>query len=318
MDGPSHKLYSAVETGSEGEFDHFLEKPSPDVRQKSRVRQLVLLLPWALTVIFATLSIVLLIERNTAKEEVVVWGTYEGGFETDHSPEVEIPLELVTFRRSPHFDINGTGFLDPVDPKAPWPENMVLFGTPSEQIDDNWERLISDRYFSVTEEEATRAWGDKRHEYVDEEEGGYTAGLDVFHTLHCVNALRKALHQDYYGTHHSPFHVEHCLDILRQTVQCYGSTTLIPTRFREGKEHNYIDSDQTHVCRSFSALRALSTARQEEGELYRPRDMGLVDARKHAIAMAWAARMEELEREETEESKESKESHESQGHGHDH
>jgi len=91
-------------------------------------------------------------------------------------PDTKVPLELVIMRRSPKFDINGTGFLDPVDEKAPWPENMVLFGTPSEDIDDNWERLIGDRYFSVTEEEATRAWGDKRHEYVDEEEGGYTAG----------------------------------------------------------------------------------------------------------------------------------------------
>lgn len=92
-------------------------------------------------------------------------------------------------------------------------------------------------------------------------------------------------------------------------MQCYGSTTLIPTRFWEGKGHGYIDADQTHVCRSFSALRALSTARQEEGELYRPRDMGLVDARKHAIAMAWRKEQDELEREENQES---------QGHGHDH
>ncbi|KAK8075912.1 hypothetical protein PG994_003184 [Apiospora phragmitis] len=298
MAAPSHKLYSAVDsvdTGSEGELDHFLEKPSPDTRQRSRARQLVLLLPWALTVIFASLSIVLLIDRNATKEEVAVWGTYEEGFATDHAPDTEIPLELVTFRRSPHFDINGTGFLDPVDDKAPWPENMVLFGTPSEEIDDNWERLISGRYFSITEEEATRAWGDKRHEYVDEGEGGYTAGAILHNSESLIdtpkkNAIRKALHKDYYGKHHSPFHVEHCLDILRQSVQCYGSTTLIPTRFREGKQHNYIDSDQTHVCRSFSHMRALSTARQEEGGLYKPRSMALVDARKHAIAMAWFER----------------------------
>ncbi|KAK7990284.1 hypothetical protein PG990_014564 [Apiospora arundinis] len=293
MASPSHNLYSAVETGSEGEFDHFIEKPPMDTGRKSKAQQrVVLVLPWVLTIVFASLSAFLLIDRNAAQEEVAAWGTYEEGFGTDHIPDAKVPLELVTFRRSPHFDLNGTGFLDPVDKKAPWPENMVLFGTPSPEIDENWERLISDRYFSVTEEEATRAWGDKRHEYVDEEEGGYTAGLDVFHTLHCVNALRKALHMDYYGTHHSPFHVEHCLDILRQSVQCYGSTTLIPTRFREGKEHNYIDSDQTHVCRSFSYLRELSTARQEEGVLYKPRNMALVDARKHAIAVAWAQRQE--------------------------
>lgn len=85
MDARSHKLHSAVETGSDGEFDHFLEKPSPDVRQKSRVRQLVLLLPWVLTILFASLSIFLLVARNTAKKEVAVWSTYEGGFDTDQS-----------------------------------------------------------------------------------------------------------------------------------------------------------------------------------------------------------------------------------------
>ncbi|KAK7937206.1 Cyclochlorotine biosynthesis protein O [Apiospora aurea] len=289
----SHMLYSPVEIGPEGESDHFLEKPSsPDARQKNRVRKAVLLLPWALTIIFASLSLFLLVDRNATKKGAAAWGTYEQGFSTDPITDFEIPLELVTFRRSPHFNMNGSGYLDPVDKEAPWPENMVLFGDPSDEIDDNWDRLIEDRYFSITEEEATRAWGDKRHEYVDEGEGGYTAGLDVFHTLHCVNALRKALHPDYYSTHshRSQFHVEHCLDILRQAVQCYGSTTLIPTRFFEGREHNYIDSDQTHVCRSFSHLRALSTARMEEGELYKPRDMGLVDARKHAIAVAWEAR----------------------------
>ncbi|KAK8022820.1 Cyclochlorotine biosynthesis protein O [Apiospora rasikravindrae] len=294
MAAPSHTLYSSVDIGSEGEFDHFIEKPSPDARRKSTVRTLVLLLPWALTIIFASLSIYLLIDRNDTRDGAA-WGTFEGGFATDHITDIEIPLELVTFRRSPQFNINGTGYLDPIDKKAPWPENMVLFGPPSDEIDDNWDRLIEDRYFSITEEEATRAWGEKRHEYVDEELGGYTAGLDVFHTLHCVNAVRKAIHSDYYGTHHSQFHVEHCLDVLRQAVQCYGSTTLIPTRFFEGVEHNYIDSDQTHVCRSFSHLRALSTARQEEGELYKPRNMALVDARKHGIAAAWAARQDEDE-----------------------
>jgi hypothetical protein len=53
---------------------------------------------------------------------------------------------------------------------------MVLFGSPSPEIDANWGRLIGDRYFSISEDEAKRAWGDKRHEYVDEWAGGYTAG----------------------------------------------------------------------------------------------------------------------------------------------
>jgi hypothetical protein len=53
---------------------------------------------------------------------------------------------------------------------------MVLFGSLSSEIDDNWERLIGGRYFSISEEEATREWGENRHEYVDERKGGYSAG----------------------------------------------------------------------------------------------------------------------------------------------
>lgn len=85
-------------------------------------------------------------------------------------------MEQIRFKGSPHFDINGTGFLDPVNKTASWPENMDLFGPPNPEIDTNWDQLIGNRYFSISEEEAERAWGDKRHEYVDERKGGYTAG----------------------------------------------------------------------------------------------------------------------------------------------
>jgi hypothetical protein len=77
--------------------------------------------------------------------------------------------------------------------------------------------------------------------------------------------------------------VEHCLDVLRQAIQCYGSTTLIPTKFFEGLERNYIDSDQVHVCRNFNYLREFATSRARGHEADVPRDRSLLDARKHAI-----------------------------------
>lgn len=97
-----------------------------------------------------------------------------------------MPLEKKRFTGSPLFDDNGTMVAAPVDKHADWPENHLFTGEPSQQIDDNWEDLIEDRYFSISEEEAVEAWGERRFDYVDEERGGYTAGLDVFHTLHCL------------------------------------------------------------------------------------------------------------------------------------
>lgn len=97
-----------------------------------------------------------------------------------------VPLEIKRFYGSPEFDGNGTMVMPEVDRQAKWPENHKFTGEPSAEIDDNWLNLIDDRYFSISEEEAIEAWGDRRHEYVDEDHGGYTAGLDVFHTLHCL------------------------------------------------------------------------------------------------------------------------------------
>ena len=134
----------------------------------------------------------------------------------------------------------------PFDPSISWPENVHYFGEPSPEIDENWEKLIEFRYFSISEEEAKGVWGDDYHEYVDQLQGGYTAGwvdlspttvamltnnsLDVFHTLHCVvcawdpftyittvgrytncaaqNAVRKALRPDYYE-HDAPNEIPH-------------------------------------------------------------------------------------------------------------
>ncbi|KAK0723430.1 hypothetical protein B0T26DRAFT_260663 [Lasiosphaeria miniovina] len=194
---------------------------------------------------------------------------------------------------------------------------MKLFGPPSPEIDANWNRLIHDRYFAISEEEATRAWGDRRFEFVDQKRGGYSAGLEVFHTLHCVNALRMMMHPDYYPARHShgPFHTgkqppppfhplplitpdnqhlthtatEHCLDALRQTIQCYGSTTLIPTRYMDGARHNYIDADQTHVCRSFSFLRDFTTSRAQGNAAAADRNPSLIDPVKHRDWAQWKA-----------------------------
>lgn len=77
---------------------------------------------------------------------------------------------------SPQLDTDGSLSHKPFDNSTRWPENVQYFGTPSPEIDENWNKLIGKRYFSVSEEEAKMVWGDKYHEYVDELQGGYTAG----------------------------------------------------------------------------------------------------------------------------------------------
>lgn len=73
---------------------------------------------------------------------------------------------------------------------------------------------------------------------------------------------------------------EHCLETLRQHVMCYGSTTLVPTKWRASAEQQYIDSNQEHVCRDFSHLRNFVRMRSMEGDLYVPRDKSLLSKAK--------------------------------------
>ena len=89
-------------------------------------------------------------------------------------------------------------------------------------------------------------------------------------------------------------YIDHCLDSLRQYIQCAGDTTLVPTKWYENFQGNYADSDQVHTCRSFNFLRDWTTDRGPGGPLYVERDHSIVDARKNSLAKAKMAEHLEL------------------------
>jgi hypothetical protein len=91
-------------------------------------------------------------------------------------PPMKVNLVKWTFTGSPSFLEDGTSVVPPIAEDAEWPENVDYFAEPSEEVDEAWEILIGKRYFSISEEEAKHFWGDKYTEYVDERQGGYTAG----------------------------------------------------------------------------------------------------------------------------------------------
>lgn len=170
-------------------------------------------MPWFLAFLFGMIALFLFLERSTSSVRMS-----EAGFVTEFSKfyflyllkiltkaldhQAVIPLQNIQFTGSPHFYHNGTSWRQPINQSLPWPENVQYFGEPSPEVDANWDKLIGGRYFSLSEEEAIEAWGEKYHEYVDELLGGYTAGLvicclnkcfltktysfEMFHTLHCV------------------------------------------------------------------------------------------------------------------------------------
>jgi hypothetical protein len=105
---------------------------------------------------------------------------------------------------------------------------------------------------------------------------------DMFHSLHCLNAVRMALDADYYSKHkshhakleedtkNSPIfpdnwnhiHIDHCLDQLRQAIQCHGDLSPVPL-YHYNDDVIGLGVGQTHTCRRWEHMREWMDVRKE-------------------------------------------------------
>ncbi|KAM3420433.1 hypothetical protein BST61_g3706 [Cercospora zeina] len=104
---------------------------------------------------------------------------------------------------------------------------------------------------------------------------------DVFHTLHCLNAVRLEVSKSLYNTthassHHSPrvelpdgwdvSHMEHCLDRLRQSVMCHGDLTASPLYYWEGF-NLALGRTGKRTCRKWEPIRKWMDERGKRGKV---------------------------------------------------
>jgi hypothetical protein len=111
----------------------------------------------------------------------------------------------------------------------------------------------------MTEAEVLDSWGpsgleEYYYELSPDDERRYVGGLDVLHTLHCVEGLRQTLDPGRYPIQRGKLHLYHCIDHIRQWIMCSSDFTPIPTRWHPEKGTSYVDTDQVHTCRNFDAL----------------------------------------------------------------
>lgn len=70
---------------------------------------------------------------------------------------------------------------------------------------------------------------------------------------------------------HGDMHQIHCIDHIRQMIQCNADMTVIPTRWYDSIHQNYIDSDRTHTCRDFGKVREWASSRYSGPSAVKPR-----------------------------------------------
>jgi len=89
-------------------------------------------------------------------------------------------------------------------------------------------------------------------------EGGYVIQLTVFHQLYCLNLIRKGIYGAVDMTNKDDLlgieHLDHCVDILRQSIICNSDIT--PTTFTRTSIQSSIKvvAEVVHTCRNFAKI----------------------------------------------------------------
>lgn len=104
----------------------------------------------------------------------------------------------------------------------------------------------------------------------------YMVQLDVFHQLHCLNSLRKAMYPDVFnvdftsGTEKANAHLEHlehCYDQLRQSLMCHADIATIYFEWIPEKEAITGNPATTHTCKNYDKVIEWARAHTLKGSM---------------------------------------------------
>lgn len=154
-----------------------------------------------------------------------------------------LDLEMVTKR------INGTLFT-PI-------EHSIARQMPNSVADATWEEWELTRVLPVTRADIIRLGKDPETAVKLEPDlwglgdDAYATALDIYHQLHCVNTLRRIAYGTYYNVQMGnpdginatlrEMHINHCVDILMQAIQCSGNANLVTFHWVEKLQHPFPD-----------------------------------------------------------------------------
>ncbi|KAI8626643.1 hypothetical protein F5Y19DRAFT_445625 [Xylariaceae sp. FL1651] len=145
-------------------------------------------------------------------------------------------------------------------------------GPPGPDVDAAWERYTASPWIDgtavvlgVDEDEVIKSgkhldqeWANSTVHLEPENGGGVMATLEIFHQLHCLDLIRKYTHYTEYKSTLSLVdtdpdlsrnHIDHCIEIIRQSIMCHADTELIIFHWVEGVPNPYPDFNVWHTCR---------------------------------------------------------------------
>lgn len=145
----------------------------------------------------------------------------------------------------------------------------IFASPPSPEVDTAWNRIEDNMILGITREDVMRVGKDPETAVKMNPDWGvegdlYLAEVEVFHQIHCLNSLRKALifNYDYYygemyGFEAPQFfesHLRHCTSLLLQVLQCHADTEVITHVWHEDQPQPFPDFGINKQCKDFDAL----------------------------------------------------------------
>ncbi|RMY60034.1 hypothetical protein D0863_11722 [Hortaea werneckii] len=263
--GPSEAKALLMETEEDGHAEENIN--SEDTRRaKNADRALAAAYPrniWKLA------TILLAIATVTQAALFIFIASHDRDGNRTGFPGAPEPYKRMTRSYTYALRASENGTLYPVvDPSSP-----TYVGPPSPQIDQAWNQLVEPRYFKLTKSEVAHLTSSDQDLPAPEPlpqwpgavpEPGVYGGIDMLHSLHCVDSLRKALTPDHYAAYEmfllpgetTWLHLSHCIEQLRQAVLCHGDTTPVTlkpvvTELGDGKRLLTMlgETERKHTCR---------------------------------------------------------------------
>ncbi|KAF9453956.1 hypothetical protein P691DRAFT_770961 [Macrolepiota fuliginosa MF-IS2] len=142
---------------------------------------------------------------------------------------------------------------------------------PSPEVDEAWEDMYQYGASWITESEARQLTNHSVHVPGDEEH--YVIQMDVFHQLHCLNMLRKALYPEYYPIGNvsdhgvARKHWGHCIENLRQSLTCSVDIHPIVWQWVDRVQEIRVHGNIAHMCRNFDKVKEWAKQRTIPGVL---------------------------------------------------
>ncbi|KAF4966746.1 hypothetical protein FSARC_5611 [Fusarium sarcochroum] len=154
-------------------------------------------------------------------------------------------------------------------------EEKSKFRGSSSDVDGQWDELYNQVLISQIGAESAAKLPNATTPFTNDT-SHYIVELDVFHQLHCLNMLRKLVYPDVYEmdlTSDSEkaadniFHMEHCYEQLRQSLQCSSDVSTIYWEWSEKKQRMFGNVRTTHTCKNFGKIRDWAVEHKAQTDL---------------------------------------------------